>query len=107
MALTMSGATFGRDSVGAKNLSSNIQGQIDGAINALTGANLNSLKSSIANNWAGEDAEAFKARLEVNSKSIENHLKQLKALLQSALDEDARQFGAMQTNNVEVVNNYK
>ena len=103
MALSIKDANFGRDKSGRKKLISNLQSDIDKAIKALTGPQYNTVRNTVTKYWVGEDADQFKANLQLSAKELAALFKEYKATIQKALDTDSKQFAGMQSQNAAIV----
>ena len=107
MALSMGQADYARDAAGRKKLVSDLQGDIDVAIKALTGAEYNAVLQAVNAYWVGADAEQFKKNLKESANELAGLFKNFKSQIQSAADTDAKRFASMQSSNATAVKNAK
>lgn len=99
MSFGVNDAAYGRDINGARKLLTELNADIDKAIKSLIGSDYTKLRDVIKNNWQGDDATQFAKGLEVAINDITAEFKKYKKYLETAVEEDLKQFQQMQTQN--------
>ena len=97
MGLTMTGATQARSEVGKRNAVTTLAADIKKMRSTLKGAQYETVKSVVANNWVGPDADAFMQALEKRRDNIDKKLLELYNYVVTAMDNDQAQFDKFQS----------
>ncbi len=98
--LTMSSATYARSTSGKKTLKNSFNEDITKMVNILNGDKYKTFKSTVSQNWVGADASDFLNDVDKTRANLAKKLKELKALFNSAMDEDDTVFNAFQAKNI-------
>ncbi len=98
--LTMEKATYARSTSGAKSAINNLQGDLDKVIKTLNGSKYTDFKKTVAKYWSGSDATRFLANVEVQRKSVEAQIKNLKSSISTAITNDKQQFDKFQNTTI-------
>ena len=97
--LSISSATYGRDSAGAAKLRTNLLGDIQAARKALKGADYQRVITTVRQNWAGADADKFVKEFKATVNKIYTDFETYGRFIDTALADDKRQFTKMQATN--------
>ncbi len=97
--LNISGATYGRDTAGAKALISNLKGDISTAQKALTGADYQKIITFVNQYWSGADATKFINEFKKTVQYISTQYGKINSLVDTMISADAKYFAGVQNAN--------
>ena len=105
--LTITNATYGRDTSGKKKLVADLVGDLKKVREELTGKELTTLMDEISKYWLGEDAKAFKQKINSTVSNIDSEIKKITNSLEKSFDTDAKSFSKMQNVNANEISGLK
>lgn len=97
--LRISGATYGRDTVGTTALKNNLKGDIARARKALTGADYQRVITAVRQYWSGPDANKFVNEFKKTVSYIDQQYRKFNGFIDTVFNADKRQFTKMQNVN--------
>lgn len=97
MALSMADATQARSISGQKTAIATLAMDIKKMKSTLAGDKYNNVKSVIASNWVGPDADSFVQALDKRRDNISKKLDELYKYVMTAIDNDQKQFDKFQS----------
>ena len=95
-----SGATYGRSAAGLQKLTSNLQGDVKRACEAMSGSEYNKFINMVRKNWSGVDAEAFIKKFKADVEAAKKKIKANSSKIEATLLNDNKAFRKMQRTNI-------